>query len=153
MNTCKWLIVLAAVGLALMLAGASLAAPGGRGPAAREFDMRADQFSYSPYTLRVNQGDQVRLTLVSAKDVAHGLYLDGYDVSVTSWDGQPATLTFVADRPGKFRFRCSEACGPLHPFMIGELIVAPNTPYQVSVGLALLTAVGTLAYHWRTERG
>jgi heme/copper-type cytochrome/quinol oxidase subunit 2 len=153
MNTWKWLIVPAAVGLGLLLAGASLAAPAGQAPVVREFALRADQYRYSPYALRVNVGDQVRLTLVSARDVAHGLYLDGYAVSVTSWDGQPATVTFVADRPGKFRFRCSEACGPLHPFMIGELIVAPNTPYRAAVVLALLTALGTLAYRWRKERG
>jgi heme/copper-type cytochrome/quinol oxidase subunit 2 len=152
MNTWKGLVLLTAIGLGLMLAASSLAAPASQG-AAREFDVRAHQYSYSPYVLRVNQGDQVRLTLVSTRDVAHGLYLDGYDLSLTSWDRQPATAVFVADRPGKYRFRCAEACGPLHPFMIGELIVAPNTPYQVSKALTLLTAVGTLAYVWRRERG
>jgi len=59
-------------------------------------------------------GDHVTIDLVST-DVVHGLYLDGYDLNVTADPGQTATLSFVADRSGSFRFRCSVTCGALHP--------------------------------------
>jgi cytochrome c oxidase subunit 2 len=62
-------------------------------------------------------------------DATHGLYLDGYDLSVEAEPGHPARLAFTADRAGSFRFRCSVACGNLHPFMIGQLKVGPNLPF------------------------
>ena len=37
---------------------------------------------------------------------------------------------------------CSVSCGPLHPFMIGELIVGPNVPLWRAVGAALVGLVG-----------
>ncbi|MDH4138776.1 MAG: 4Fe-4S binding protein, partial [Anaerolineae bacterium] len=46
--------------------------------------------------------------------------------------------------------RCSLACGPLHPFMIGELVVRPNIPYWRGVVLALLATVGSVAYLWHS---
>ena len=58
-------------------------------------------------------------------------------------------VVFVADKVGKFRFRCSVACGTLHPFMIGELIVGPNLPYLRAVGLALVVLAATLYFLWR----
>jgi hypothetical protein len=50
-------------------------------PQARTFRIDARQFAYSPSELRVNPGDTVTIQLVST-DVVHGLYVDGYDVSV-----------------------------------------------------------------------
>jgi heme/copper-type cytochrome/quinol oxidase subunit 2 len=76
--------------------------------------------------------------------VAHGLYLDGYDISVEADPGQTGTLTFVADRRGSFRFRCSVTCGAMHPFMIGKLAVGPNTLLYRASGLALLAAAALL---------
>ena len=81
------------------------------------------------------------LQLVS-NDVVHGLYVDGYDVSVEADPGQTATLTFTADKPGSFRFRCNITCGAMHPFMIGKLNVGSNNWLYRSIGLALLAVVG-----------
>ena len=71
------------------------------------------------------QGDHVTLVL-EAEDVTHGLYLDGYDVDLVAVPRRTDRATFVADRPRKFRLRCSKVCGTLHPFMLGELIVPPQ---------------------------
>jgi cytochrome c oxidase subunit 2 len=125
----------------------------------REFILEASRFSYSPQRLRVNLGDTVILRL-RPQDVSHGLYLDGYDVethampSVPGLPGGEGVLKFVADRPGMFRFRCSVTCGPLHPFMIGELNVESGTPYTNAPFLAaaaatILVGGGALAYVWR----
>jgi len=110
-------------------------------PKARTFRIEAGQFAYSPSELRVNPGDNVTIQLVST-DVVHGLYVDGYDVSIEADPGQTATLTFTANKPGSFRFRCNVTCGAMHPFMIGKLTVGTNTWLFRSIELALLAIVG-----------
>lgn len=106
-------------------------------PQERIFRIDARQFSYSPSQIKVNRGDKVTIQLISS-DVVHGLYVDGYDVSVEADPGQTKTLTFVADRPGSFRFRCNVTCGAMHPFMIGKLTVGTNDWLYRSIGLALI---------------
>jgi len=112
-------------------------------PQARTFRIDARQFAYSPSELKVNAGDTVTLQLVS-NDVVHGLYMDGYDISVEADPGQTTTLTFTADQPGSFRFRCNVTCGAMHPFMIGKLTVGSNNWLFRSIGLALLAVVGVI---------
>lgn len=113
-------------------------------PQDRHIHIEASSFEYNPAVIAVNPGDRVTFEL-AASDVVHGLFLDGYEVSVTADPGQPARLTFVADRPGAFRFRCSVTCGPLHPFMTGRLQVGPNWLLWRAVGLAVVAAIGGVA--------
>ncbi len=110
-------------------------------PQERTFRIEAGQFAYSPSELKVNPGDTVNIQLVST-DVVHGLYVDGYDVSVEADPGQTQTLSFVADKPGSFRFRCNVTCGAMHPFMIGKLTVGTNVWLFRSMSLAILSVVG-----------
>jgi heme/copper-type cytochrome/quinol oxidase subunit 2 len=117
-------------------------------PAERHVRLEASSFAFAPAVIAVNRGDRVTLELV-ATDVVHGLYLDGYELSVTADPGQPATLTFIADRPGTFRFRCSVTCGPLHPFMIGKLRVGSNGLLWRAVALSVLAVV---AGAWSVRR-
>jgi heme/copper-type cytochrome/quinol oxidase subunit 2 len=124
----------------LVVAFAPLSVPSAT-PQARTFEIDARQYAYSPSELRVNRGDTVTLQLVST-DVVHGLYVDGYDVSVEADPGQTATLTFTADKPGSFRFRCNITCGAMHPFMIGKINVGSNNWLYRSVGLAALAVIG-----------
>jgi len=107
------------------------------------FHIEAGDFAYSPAILHVNPGDKVNIELTST-DVVHGLYVDGYDVSLTADPGQPATLTFIADRPGTFRLRCSVTCGALHPFMTGKLQVGPNLLLWRGIGLAFVAFLGII---------
>ena len=112
-------------------------------PQERTFQIDARQYAYSPSELKVNAGDTVTIQLVST-DVVHGLYVDDYDISVEADPGQSATLTFTADKPGSFRFRCNITCGAMHPFMIGKLTVGTNNWLYRSIGLAGLAVLGVV---------
>ena len=117
----------------------------------REIHIQARQYTYTPGVIRVSRGDRVTLVLES-DDVTHGFYLDGYDIDLVAIPGRASRATFVADRPGKFRLRCSKVCGTLHPFMLGELVVTPNSPFWRAIGVAILAAVGTVAFLWASRR-
>ncbi len=106
--------------------------------------IEASQYAYSPAEIRVAQGDTVTIELIST-DVVHGIYLDGYDLSVQADPGQSAVLTFTAGKPGAFRFRCNVTCGAMHPFMIGRLSVGTNQWLYRSVGIMLLITIGVLS--------
>ncbi len=128
-------------------------------PQERVLTITAHKYAYDPPILRVNRGDRVRIRLV-AQDVTHGFYVEGYDLDAkvrpenpTFWMRRPSRhddyqevseISFVADRPGKFHYRCSLTCGYMHPFMQGELIVSPNYLFPASVGSLLGLALGML---------
>lgn len=120
----------------------------GAAPAERLFRIEASSYEYSPASIRVNPGDLVTLEIIST-DVVHGIYLDGYDIEVTADPGQTARLSFLADQPGAFRFRCSVTCGALHPFMIGKLYVGTNALMWKALGLAALVVLAGL---WRMRQ-
>lgn len=118
----------------------------------RDLVIKAKQYFYTPHRMVVNKGDTVHITLGSA-DVVHGFFLEGYDIEAEIHPGKipfklrhPSTekeftyvkgIEFVADRAGKFHYRCSVTCGPLHPFMQGELVVRPNYPFYAGIGAAV----------------
>ena len=109
----------------------------------RDIVIDASQYEYSPSRLNINRGDTVNVTL-AASDVVHGFYLDGYEIDARIEPGISQQFTFTADRSGKFRYRCSVSCGPLHPFMIGELVVGPNEPLWRASALAVAAAAALL---------
>jgi heme/copper-type cytochrome/quinol oxidase subunit 2 len=112
-------------------------------PVERTFRIQASRFEYSPAILSANPGDRVTIEL-AATDVVHGLSIDGYNLETSADPGQTARLTFVADRQGSFRFRCTVTCGNMHPFMIGKLQVGQNDRLwraAALLGLALLAGV------------
>jgi heme/copper-type cytochrome/quinol oxidase subunit 2 len=136
---------------ALMLVVWLVPLPGAVHATTREITLDVTQYEYTPGRVRVNQGDRVVITL-TASDVVHGFYLDGYGLERRVEPGVAQQIVFTADRAGKFRYRCSVSCGPLHPFMIGELVVASNTPYWRASAMVLVAASGMLVYLWYTGR-
>ncbi len=119
-------------------------------PRTHHVEIDSTQYEFAPGRLHVNQGDTVVITL-TASDVVHGFYLDGYGIEQRVEPGVSQVIEFVADQRGKFRFRCSVSCGPLHPFMIGELIVGPNVLFWRVIGVALIALVGTLVVVWHRD--
>ena len=112
-------------------------------PATHVIRVEASSFEYDPAVVRVNPGDHVTFEVV-ATDVVHGQYLDGYDEAVTADPGQTARFSFVADRPGVYRFRCSVTCGPLHPFMIGKLYVGQGTLWWRGLAALVVAAAASV---------
>jgi cytochrome c oxidase subunit II len=114
----------------------------------RRFTLDARQFEYMPGRIEVNQGDTVIIRLM-ATDVTHGFYLDGYGLERRVTPGIAEEITFTAAQAGKFHYRCSVSCGPLHPFMIGELVVNSNYSLWRALGVVVVGLIGTLVYLWR----
>ncbi len=117
-------------------------------PSDRTIKIEASMFQFSPETVRVQPGDRVTIELAST-DVVHGLALDGYGIHLEADPGQTARVTFIADLPGVFTFRCSIACGNLHPFMLGKLQVGPNWLLLRGAVLLGLAALLGIIQTWR----
>lgn len=140
------LIVIVCTGVSMLLASKL------NKPKAKLFNVKARQYAYDPPVIEVNQGDTVHVHLVSL-DVVHGFYLEGHGINAEIYPTKSLIqlrdpsqkngfreveeIVFVANKVGKFRYRCSHTCGYLHPFMQGELIVGPNYPFRASIGAAI----------------
>ena len=136
------------------------------GPAKRTILIKARKYSYNPPVIRVNRGDEITLKLES-EDVTHGFYIEGYDIDAKVrsetphfWLRHPSKgqeyevveeIRFIANRKGKFRYRCSITCGTFHPFMQGEFIVEPNYAYPASIGLVIGLAISCIVYFKRKK--
>lgn len=157
-------VVFIAVAALCAAAGYALAARPSE-PTERVIDVTARSYAFEPSVIRVAKGDRLRLRFASL-DVVHGFYLEGYEldvqispmepeVVVRRGEEEPETVREVvltADRPGKFRYRCSTTCGDLHPFMVGELVVEPNRLAPTGFGAAIGLLVGGLAAVWTGTR-
>ncbi|HEY3365073.1 MAG TPA: hypothetical protein VGK74_08480 [Symbiobacteriaceae bacterium] len=129
------LITVGGLGLLLFSGRASA----GGSPKIVEIDMEARQWEYGPGIVTVNQGDLVKIHIM-AMDASHGFYLDGYGINEHLEPGKPDTIQFVADKAGRWMYRCSTTCGTFHPYMIGWLRVRPN--YYAGAGWVLAAGGG-----------
>lgn len=88
---------------------------------------------YDPQMLVVRRGDTVRLRVTNGSHFRHGIEIVGYGVRTGALTGGPQAselLTFTADKPGIFEYRCylpydpaTATCAPDHDQMIGHLVV------------------------------
>lgn len=107
-------------------------------PDVRYLTVNAYQWGFSPSVIRVDRGDTL-IIRVKSLDSVHGFSIDGYDISERDIvPGTDRIISTYAGTSGKFKIRCNTICGPLHPFMTGELIVEPDTPS----GYTLLITLG-----------
>lgn len=161
MGKSAFIIVFATVAGTL---GGALAGVEAEEPISRDVTVRARQYAFDPSIIRVNRGDTLYIKLASL-DVVHGFFLEGYDIDGEIHANQVAfkirhpsedeewseveEFVVVANRRGKFRYRCSHTCGTMHPFMQGELVVRPNTPFHAGIGSILGLFAGVL---WSLSR-
>ncbi len=127
--------------------------------------LEAKKYGYSPSRIVVGKGDTIIFKPTSL-DATHGFLLDGYPLEFimrkgatflkyswkddsgglqSDWD-RVSEVELVATKAGKFTFRCTQTCGNLHPFMTGELIVKPNSPYYLFISLSIWLVFSLLIY-------
>jgi plastocyanin len=102
---------------ALVLASPSVSPQG----TVREFNVRGDQFAFTPGRIEVQKDDIVKVTF-TAVDIPHSFSMDGtYRIAKRAGAGQTVTFEFRAT--GSERFYCNltqdERCKGMH----GELVV------------------------------
>ncbi|MCM2317007.1 MAG: hypothetical protein NDJ92_17810 [Thermoanaerobaculia bacterium] len=121
----------------------------GSAPRSHSILVSAGKYEFDPPVIRVRRGDILKLRF-AAVDVVHGFFLEGYDLDVTipplsrqvtvrrgGSTEVVAEVVLIADRAGKFRYRCSKTCGAMHPFMVGELVVGPNRLFAGAAAAAV----------------
>ena len=96
-------------------------APGDAGPV-KELKMYAENWKWTPNTLRVAQGTKVRLEIENV-DAPHAFQLKAYKLDVPLPQGKTTVVEFVADKAGEYKWRCSRPCGNGCPKMMGTLSV------------------------------
>jgi len=96
------------------------AATGVRG--VHEIQVTLRKYEFSPGSLRVKRGEQVRLSMEAA-DHDHGFKLDDFNINQKIPKGTTVVVEFTADKAGTFQFRCSSVCGIGHRSMKGTLVV------------------------------
>src|ERR1700676_4222692 len=90
--------------------------------AGKEFRLTARKYEFLPNTIKVKQGDHVKLT-ITAIDAEHGFKLEAFQVDRILSKGESVIVEFTADRTGSFPFECSHFCGLGHRKMKGQLTV------------------------------
>jgi cytochrome c oxidase subunit II len=87
-----------------------------------EIQVTLRKYDFTPGSLRVKKGEQVRL-IMAAMDHDHGFKLDDFQINQKIRKGTTAIVEFTADKAGTFQFRCSNVCGLGHRSMKGTLVV------------------------------
>jgi hypothetical protein len=80
-----------------------------------------ETYRWLPGEITVVEGDEVTLEILGVNGASHPTVLEGYDLAFDVKRGQLTKVTFVADKPGIFRFVCSVHA----PSMTGTLVVLP----------------------------
>ncbi len=92
----------------------------------------AQDHLFHPQMLVVHRGDTVRLRVMNQTFFRHAIEIAGYGIRTGELIGGNASelLTFTAEKPGIFEYRCylphdpaTATCAPDHDRMIGHLVV------------------------------
>ena len=87
-----------------------------------EIQVTLRKYEFSPGSLRVRKGEQVKL-IMAAADHDHGFKLDEFNINQKIPKGITVVVGFTADKAGTFQFRCSSVCGLGHRGMKGTLLI------------------------------
>lgn len=81
-----------------------------------------EEWKWSPNVIRVAQGTRVTIEAVSI-EASRRFDLKAYGLKVRLPQDKPVTFEFVADKKGKFRWKCGRPCGNGCAKLRGTLIV------------------------------
>jgi len=91
----------------------------------RKITVTAKKFEWNPARIEVQVGETVEL-LLESEDVKHGFSSKDLGIKKVKFKkGEPVTVTFTAEQPGTYRFKCANVCGSGHRGMKGEIVVRP----------------------------
>jgi plastocyanin len=77
-------------------------------PNAKEFNVTATEFAFSPSTISVKKGDVVRINLLNNGTFSHNLTFANLNLGTkTIASGESDSLEFTADKTGSFGFTCT----------------------------------------------
>ncbi|CAG7658127.1 multicopper oxidase domain-containing protein [Paenibacillus allorhizosphaerae] len=80
--------------------------------------INAKNFEFDQKEIKLKKDDIVSITLKNSQGI-HAIHIEGYDKDIKGNE----TVTFTADRIGKFDYVCSIFCGNGHSDMVGTIIV------------------------------
>lgn len=89
---------------------------------AKEIQVTAKKYEFSPNPIQVKKGDHVKLVITST-DKEHGIKIDAFHIEQKLKKDVPTTVEFTADKAGTFPFKCSVFCGMGHGGMKGTVVV------------------------------
>ena len=98
-------------------------------PAEQTVDVLAERFSFTPSEIKTTVGTTLQIRLES-DDTSHGFRIIGTDVNIEipKRGRGTTTVTFKAEKAGRYTFECSQLCGAGHSFMRGVIVVADVSP-------------------------
>lgn len=106
-----------------LLAAATTTRAAGEASQVHHVELTASRYAFEPALIEVRQGETVEL-VAHSKDTDHGLAIKALGVKLAiPKSGAASSATFVADKPGRYVFECSDYCGSGHKRMKGELVV------------------------------
>jgi cytochrome c oxidase subunit 2 len=79
-------------------------------------------------TLFVPKDKAVSLDLIS-RDVLHSFYIPAFRVKEDVVPGRQNKLWFIGQEQGEYNIFCAEYCGDRHSYMIGKVVVLPESEY------------------------
>lgn len=87
-----------------------------------EMKIYADNWSWQPNTIRAKKGTRVILHIENT-DAPHSFLLKAYRLKVALPQDKTTTVEFIADKAGKFTWKCGRPCGNGCSKMRGTLTV------------------------------
>jgi len=98
-------------------------------PRVQTVDVLAERFSFTPSEIKTTVGTTLQIRLES-DDTSHGFRIIGTDVNIEipKRGRGTTTVTFNAEKAGRYTFECSQLCGAGHSFMRGVIIVSDARP-------------------------
>lgn len=126
MRTALSLVALVAVAVVVVVASQD---PPAAPPAVQTVDVLAERFSFTPSEIKTTVGTTLQIRLES-DDTSHGFRIIGTDVNIEipKRGRGTTTVTFNAEKAGRYTFECSQLCGAGHSFMRGVIIVSDARP-------------------------
>ena len=136
-NSAMSSVTTAAIAIALIVSFAQARQPEGTSKASRsssapqegaakDIEVTAQTFAFSPDVIEVNQGDKARLTIRS-KDTTHGFEIKKLKIKrKIPKGGEPVAVELDTSQPGTYEIACSEYCGSGHNKMKARLVIKPK---------------------------